>query len=326
LSLHALLLLAAGLALLAGGAELLVRAASRLASSLGVTPMFLGLTVVTVGTTMPELAIGVTAAWQGSGSLAVGNIAGTNLFNILFILGLSAALNPIALHKRDLRLNSPAIVAASGLMALLASDGALTRSDGGVLIAAAVLYTGLLLRVARAEPVAVRAEFRHLYAEHPPVKKTLRARILEALALAAGIALTLVGASFLVDGAVALARGMGISEAVIGLTIVAVGTSAPELATAVMATLRDERDVAVGNLIGSSVYNILVILGLTCAISPLPLAVERDLLLLDIPLLVAVAVLCAVVFFTGRRVSRGEGALFVALYLVYLAWLVLYRA
>lgn len=302
-----------------------MRAASRLAASLGISPMMLGLTVVAIGTSMPELAIGITAASQGSGALAVGNIAGTNVVNILLILGLSAALRPLPLHRRDIKLNCPAIVAATSAMAILAWDGALTRADGAALFFAAVVYTLLLVRVARAESSAVKAEFRHLYGAQPPVKKTAKVRVLEGLALVVAMALTVIGADLLVEGAVTMARQMGISEAVIGLTIVAVGTSAPELATTVVATIKDERDVAVGNLIGSSVYNIFVILGLTCLFSPLPLEVERQLLLIDIPLMVAVAVLCVPVFITGQRLSRTEGAMLVGMYLAYLGSLLLFR-
>ena len=321
-----LLWLCAGLALLAAGSELLVRAATRLAASLGVSPMMLGLTVVAIGTSMPELAVGLTAANQGSGNLAVGNIAGTNVFNILVILGISALLKPLALHLRVLKLDLPVMVVAAVMMGLLAWDGRLTRLDGALLFGLAIAYTVVLVRVARGESRRVRAEFREMFGgdgEHGAA--ALRTRTLHGALLVVGIGLTLLGAQWLVEGATGIARAFGIPESVIGLTIVAVGTSAPELATTILSTLKGDRDVAVGNLLGSSIYNIFVILGLTCLAATQALEVERQLLLVDIPLMAGVALLCVPVFFTGQRVGRAEGALFIGIYAAYMAWLAFLR-
>lgn len=314
--------LLAGLALLAVGSELLVRAATRLAASLGVSPVVLGLTVVAIGTSMPELAVGLTAAEQGSGGLAVGNIAGTNVFNILVILGLSALLTPLPMHLQVIRFDLPVMVAAAIAMAALAWDGLLTRTDGLLLFSGALAYTTVLFRVAARESETVRAQFRELYdgdGEHGVA--AWRTRGLYGALLAAAIGLTLLGADWLVAGAVGVAREFGISETVIGLTIVAAGTSAPELATTIAGTLKGDRGVAVGTVIGSSIYNILVILGLTCVGASRPLEVERQLLLFDIPLMAGIALLCVPVFISGRRVSRAEGGLFVAIYVGYMAWL-----
>lgn len=298
-----------------------MRSASRLAASLGVSPMMLGLTVVAIGTSMPELAVGITAASQGSGSLAVGNIAGTNVFNILFILGLSALLKPLSLQLRVLRLDLPVMLCAAVAMGALAWDGELDRLDGAFLFCTAVLYTTTLIRVARRENRAVRREFRELYGV-PRHADPARMRALAGLVLIAGMALTVLGADWLVDGAVTIARSFGWSEAMIGLTIVAIGTSAPELVTTVLSTLKGDRDVAIGNLLGSSIYNILVILGLTCLASTRTLMIERELLVVDIPMMAGVALLCVPVFVTGRAVSRAEGALFLGLYVGYLVLLV----
>lgn len=316
----------AGLALLAVGAELVVRSASRLAVSLGVSPLVLGLTVVSIGTSVPELVVGIVASRQGSGALAVGNIAGTNVFNILFILGLSALLRPLPLHLRVLRLDLPMIIVAAAMMSVMAWDGALTPLDGGVLLGAAVLYTAALIRTSRGERRVVEAGFSEMYAVNQAGAATIRPWVGDTAMLVAGIGLTVIGADWLVTGAVDIARALDISEAMNGLTIVAIGTSAPELATTIVATLRNERDVAVGNLLGSSIYNVLVILGLVCLVSPGGLPVERQLLLVDIPLMVGVALLCIPVFVSGKRVSRAEGGAFVAVYAAYLLWLVFVRA
>lgn len=323
--LEGLLWLLAGLALLTVGSEGIVRGASRVAAAFGVSPMMLGLTVVAIGTSMPELAVGITAANQQSGALAIGNIAGTNVMNILFILGLSALLKPLSLQLRVLRLDLPVMLVAAIAMALLAWDGVLDRLDGALLLVGAVGYTVALIRVARRESRAVRREFRTFYGV-PHARGNGRRHTRDALLLLAGMALTVLGAEWLVKGASAIARGFGVSEAVIGLTIVAIGTSAPELVTTVLSTLKGERDVAIGNLLGSSIYNIVAILGLTCVIATHPLAIERELLVIDVPLMAGVALLCVPVFVTGRMVSREEGALFVGLYLAYLGTLLGLRA
>jgi cation:H+ antiporter len=274
-------LFVAGLGLLVGGAELVVRGALRLAVSLGVKPLVIGLTIVAVGTSAPELAVGITASWQGSGALMV-----------------------------------------------LAWDGVLTRLDGGMLFGAAVLYTVVLIRMSRGETQAVQEEFREMYGADAVMTRwtVVQTRLGDAVVLAAGLGLSVLGAYWLVDGAVDIARVQGISEAMIGLTIVAIGTSAPELATTIVATLKDERDVAVGNLLGSSIYNILVILGLTCLVAPGGVPVERQLMSVDILLMTGVMLGAVPVFWTGRRVSRLEGGLGIAIYLAYLLSFVLFRA
>ena len=321
-------LFVAGLGLLVIGAELVVRGAARLAVSLGVKPLVIGITIVAVGTSAPELAVGITASLQGSGALAVGNIAGTNVFNILFILNLSVLVRPLPIHLQILKLELPVIIATAVLLMGLAWDGVLTRLDGGVLLGAAVLYTVVLIRLSRGETQAVQEEFREMYGADAVMSKrtAVQARLKDAVVLAAGLGLSVLGGSWLVDGAVDIARGLHISEAMIGLTIVAIGTSAPELVTTIVATLKDERDVAVGNLLGSSIYNILVILGLTCLVAPGGVPVERQLMFVDIPLMTGVMLGAVPVFWTGRRVSRLEGGLGIAIYVAYLLSLVLFRA
>ncbi|WP_348303746.1 calcium/sodium antiporter [Methanothrix sp.] len=326
----------AGLLVLIVGAELIVRGASRLAALLGINPLLIGLTIISIGTSMPELAVGITAGLQGGGPLAVANIAGTNLANILFILGLSAFLRPLPLHLQVLNLDLPMMIVATAALAGLASDGVLTPLDGVLMLLAAAIYTVVVVRASRTESQLVKREFEDICGDGfmegcgpeamSPKRKELLAEAKYVAMLIAGIALTVIGADWLVDGATGVARMLAISEAIIGLSIVAIGTSAPELVTTIIATLRDERDVAIGNLLGSSIYNILLILGLASMAAPAGLAVTRQLQLFDIPLMTLVALACVPVFLTGRRISRVEGGLGVAAYLIYLIWLVLFRA
>ena len=326
-----LMLFLAGLFALIIGAEMVLRGGARFAALMGIRPLVIGLTVVSIGTSVPELAVGITAGLEGSGSIAVGNIAGTNMVNILFILGLSALFRPLELHLQVIKLDLPMMILAAGLMAGLAWDGILSAGDGIVLLAGAILYTILLLR--RHESAAVEEEFEDMCAgglevscQAGPKRDGSRARLNNALLLAAGMGISVIGAQWAVHGAVEMARSLQVSEAIIGLTVVAIGTSSPELVTTAIATVRNERDVAVGNLLGSSIYNILVILGLTCMASPGGLPVERQLLMLDIPLMAGVALACVPVFWSGKCISRLEGGLGVAAYLIYLLWLILFRA
>ena len=325
-----------GLIVLTVGAEMVVRGASRLAALLGVKPLVLGLTVVSIGTSVPELAVGITASLQGSGSLAVGNIVGTNMVNILFILGLSALLQPLPLHLQVLKLDLPMMVIAAAMMAGLALDGALTPLDGGLMLVAAFLYTIALLRISRLESRAVVKEFEDMCGIDTEEicgtdaitrrQREKQARLKYTVMLIAGMVITVIGADLMVSGAIGVARTLNFSDALIGLTIVAIGTSSPELATTVVATIRKERDVAVGNLLGSSIYNILVILGIICMVSPGGLPVTRELILFDIPLMMGVALACIPVFLSGKRISRVEGGMGVVIYLIYLLWLIHYRA
>lgn len=327
MSLFGVALFLAGLALLIVGAELVIRGAARLALSAGVKPLVLGITVVAVGTSAPELAIGITASLQGSGALAVGNIAGTNLFNVLFILGLSAVVKPLPMHLETLKLVLPAGIIAALAMLVMGWDGVLSRLDGALFVGAAVLYTIFLVFSGRREALSVKGEFQEVYGANDLFTRYFGGRVwvTNTALLAAGLAVSVWGAHWLVIGAVDIARTVGMSEALIGLTIVAVGTSAPELVTTVVATLHDDRDVAVGNILGSSTYNILAILGLTCLLTPNGVPVDRELIVIDVPLMLAVAVLCVPVFITGRSVSRTEGALFVTMYFVYFGWLLTTR-
>jgi cation:H+ antiporter len=315
------LLIVAGLAGLLVGADLVVRGGAALASHLGVRPIVIGLTVVSLGTSLPELAIGIDAVRQGSPGLAVGNIIGTNLVNILFILGLSALIRPIAFERRTLRFDLPAMTAASLALWLLALDGSLTRVDGTILCLGGAAYTVGIIWTSRKESAQVRED----YASHSE-RTALRGRrglLLRVLTVVAGIGLVLVGAELLVDGSIEVARSLEVSEAIIGLTVIAIGTSAPELVTTLTSTLRGDRDIAVGNLLGSTVYNIALVLGIAVLVAPAELQVPQEVIAADLLVLAVVALITVPVLLTGHRISRLEGGSFVAAYLGYLAWLTL---
>lgn len=314
-----------GLVALAIGAEVMVRGGAQLASRLGISPMLVGLTVVSIGTSLPELAVGVTAALEGSGALAVGNIAGTNVVNILFILGLSALISPLAIERRTLRFDLPVMAGAAVLLWVLAVNGVLSRLDGLILVCGAIVYTVVLIHMSRRESRATVAEYAQAFPAVPEpgdAAKRVGGKTVQHVAMTVtGIAVVILGAEWLVGGAVGIAREFGVSDALIGLTVVAIGTSAPELVTTIVSTVRGERDIAVGNLLGSSVYNILLILGITCLVPANGLALTHNLVWIDIPLMVAASLACIPIFVTGRRVHRAEGAAMVTAYLGYLVFL-----
>ena len=317
-----------GLILLIVGAELVIRGGTRLGGRLGIRPIVIGLTVVSIGTSMPELAIGVVAAAEGTASLAVGNIAGTNVVNLLLILGLSALIRPLSMQMRTLRLDLPMMSGAALLLWALAFRGTLTRLDGLILLLCAIAYTAVLVHTSRLESQEVAAEFSAEYADENADENADTARRSGALpvagqlsALVGGIAIIVVGAEWLVNGAVSIARAFEVSDALIGLTIVAIGTSAPELVTTVVSTVRGERDIALGNLLGSGVYNIALVLGITCLAAPQAVQLEPALVRIDIPIMVVATLVCVPIFISGRRVARAEGGAMVAAYLAYLAFL-----
>ncbi len=312
-----LLTAVAGLALLLAGAEVLVRAGTRVATRLGIPPIVIGLTVVSVGTSLPELAIGVDAARSGSPGLATGNIVGTNLVNLLVVLGVGALLRPVLFDRRTLRFDLPCMVGAALLLWVLARDGVLTTGEGVLLVAVAVGYTVAVVVLARRAPSPVPVGVP--VTEGEPA--TARPGWLDPVLLLGSIVVIVLGAELLVEGAAGGARALGVSEAVIGLTVVALGTSAPELVTTVVSTLRGNAEMAVGNVIGSSVYNIALVLGVTVLAVPQGLVVPAEVLDADLVLMVGATLVALPLFLTGARLSRLEGGLMVASYAGYLTWL-----
>jgi cation:H+ antiporter len=318
-----LLLAAVGLALLVAGGGSLVRGASRVALGVGISPLVVGLTVVAYGTSAPEMAVSVGAALQGpSGAdLALGNVVGSNIFNVLFILGLSAVVAPLTVSQQLIRFDVPLMIGVSLLLALLALDGRVTRLDGALLFAGVVAYTAFAIRQSRRESKAVEDEYDQHFRRDTP---GARAWAVNLGYIAAGLALLVVGSRWLVDGAVAVARTLGVDELVIGLTIVAAGTSLPEVATSVIATVHGERDIAVGNVVGSNIFNVLSVLGLTALVAPAGVGVAASALTFDIPVMIAVAVACLPIFFTGHTIARWEGVLFLGYHVAYTTYLVLH--
>ncbi len=313
-----LMQLLAGFVLLVGGAELLVRGAARLAAVFGISPLVVGLTVVAFGTSSPELAVSVVSAWEGQAGIALGNVVGSNICNVLLILGLSALVAPLVVHRQVVRLEVPIMVGVSLLLLLFAGNGVVGRGEGLLLFAGAVAYTVWSVRRSRREGRAAAAE---TAAAAPAAGRSGWKG--DALLILGGLLLLGIGSSWLVDGAVAAARFFGVSDLVIGLTVIAVGTSLPELATSVLASLRGERDIAVGNVVGSNIFNILVVLGLTAAVSPSGVPVPPAALGFDLPVMFAVAVACLPVFLTGHRIARWEGGLFFGYYLAYTLFVLL---
>ncbi len=303
-----LFLLTIGFILLTGGAESLVRGASGIASRLGIPPLIVGLTVVAFGTSAPELAVSIAAAWSGQADLALGNVVGSNIFNILLILGISALITPLAIGSQLIRIDVPLMVGASVLVLVFALDGHIDRLEGGVLFSGLLAYIGFQVRQGRRE---------RLVNGDDPGQATQSRWWLDPLLVLGGLAILVMGSRLLVSSAVAIAQSLGVSELVIGLTIVAGGTSLPEVATSVIASLRGQRDIAVGNVVGSNVFNLLGVLGLAALISPAGIGVAQQALVFDLPVMVAAAVACLPIFITGREIARWEGALFLAYYLAY---------
>jgi cation:H+ antiporter len=309
--------IALGLVLLVAGGELLVRGAVASAKALGVSPLLIGLTLVGFGTSTPELVTSVTAALNGSPGIAVGNVVGSNIANILFILGLSAVIFPMAVNpkgfKRDALMVSAAALACMGVVLY----GRMGMVLGIIFIASLFAYIVFVYLQEKNAPdeAAVVAEHRAEDARAGPGTIALSV----AMAVV-GIAITIFGARYLVDGAIALAKGLGVSDTIIGLTIVAVGTSMPELVTSVMAAIRKHADVAYGNIVGSNIFNVLFILGATSVIQPIEM--PRQIAQFDIwVMLIATALL---VYFarTGAKLQRWEGWVFIACYVGYTAYLI----
>ncbi|MBD8483415.1 calcium/sodium antiporter [Pseudomonas coleopterorum] len=299
-----MLQLFAGLLLLIAGAEWLVRGAVRLAAALKVRPLVVGLGVVALGSSAPQLAVSLQATFVGTPDIAVGSLVGSNIFSLLVTLGLSALIIPLRVSRQLLRLDIPLLIGASALVFGLALNEQLGRLEGGILLLGLVGYLGVLWRQSR----------------HPGRVATPQgtAPWLKCLGMMLGGLLLLVaGSHWLLEAALELATDFGLSDRVIGLTIVAVGTSLPELATSLVAALRGHREIAVGNVIGSNLFNLLGVLGLTAVLAPAPLSVSPNALDFDLPVMLGVTLLCLPLFYSGYRVTRVEGLVLLGLYAAY---------
>jgi len=303
-----------GLVALYFGAEWLVRGAARLARRVGVSPLVVGLTIVAFGTSSPELVVSVFAAARGQADVAVGNVVGSNILNIALILGLAAILRPLRAQMRLIVRETPIMIAAGVALAVLGLDGTVSRPDAALLLAGLFAYVAFVLRGARREAVAIKQEFER-FESAEALAPDGRGRARDVLLIVVGLTALSIGARLLVDASLVFARTLGVSELVIGVTVVAVGTSLPELATSLLAVWRDEADIAVGNVVGSNIFNILGILGLAGLVSPL--AMNPGLFRLELPVMLAVSILLAPLLATGLRIGRIEGALLLAGYALF---------
>ncbi|MFV9506685.1 MAG: calcium/sodium antiporter [Oscillochloridaceae bacterium umkhey_bin13] len=317
-------MLVAGLVLLVVGGELLVRGSSELAALAGVAPLVIGLTVVAFGTSAPELAVSVQAGLSGNSDIAIGNVVGSNIFNVLFVLGACALVAPLVVSIQLVRREVPILIGLSFGIGAMALDGRVGLVDGLILTAGIIIYTTWSVISSRRETAAAIAEqAKNSETITAAPSKDPRVLFMNLGLLIGGLGILVFGSRLLVDGAVALAQSLGVSNVIIGLTIVAAGTSLPEVVTSVIATLRNERDIAIGNAIGSSIFNILAILGIAAMVTPGGLVVAPSVINFDLPVMIAVAVACLPVFFTGMSIARWEGALFLAYYAAYTIYLIL---
>lgn len=312
------LMIAAGLAGLFFGGEWLVKGSSRLARSFGISALIIGLTIVAIGTSTPELIVSVDAALRGSSDISVGNIIGSNIANIGLILGIAGLISPMVVKTSLVRREIPIMVGVTLLLLLLVGDGTISQGDGLLLLVGMVAFISLLIyaeqRASAAEQALEAGVEAELEAEIDG-NITAKQRPREALRVVLGIALLVVGARLTVDGAVALARGIGVSELVIGITLVAVGTSLPELATSVVAAFRGEADISIGNVVGSNIANILLILGVTSVISPV--SVAPQIIRLDIWVALGFA-LVLFPFALNQKLTRWEAGVLLAVYIGYI--------
>jgi cation:H+ antiporter len=308
-----------GLVALVIGAEAMVRGASRLAVSWGISPLVVGLTVVAFGTSAPEMAVSVGAALSGASDLAIGNVVGSNIANVLLILGISALIAPLLVHEQIIRQEIPIMIGASLVVVAMALDGNIGRVEAALLFALVIAYTVFLVVQSRRASKDAEDEF----ASEIPTSQWDRHWGVQAALVLGGLALLVLGADWLVGAAVVFAKHFGVSDLVIGLTVVAVGTSMPEIATSLIAALRGQRDIAVGNVVGSNIFNLLAVLGAAGLVSTGGLDVPEAARNFDLWVMLAVAFACLPILLTGREIARWEGVVFLGYYAAYLLYLVL---
>lgn len=312
--------LIAGLVLLVAGAELLVKGASKIAAAASISPLVIGLTVVALGTSSPELAVSVQASLNGQTDIALGNVVGSNIFNVLFILGLSSVIVPLVVAQQLIRLDVPIMIGSTLLLLAFAWDRTIAGWEGAVLLALGIAYTVFIIRQSRKEKNSkVLEEYQEEFGEKAKQQNTP----LSLLFVVVGLGMLVLGSRWLVNSATAIAAALGISDLIISLTIVAAGTSLPEVATSVIASIRGERDIAVGNAVGSNIFNILFILGISAMTAEGQLEINEQMIGFDLPVMVAVAAACLPIFFTGRKLDRWEGFIFLGYYVAYTIFIVL---
>ena len=313
--------LIAGFILLIGGADLLVKGASKIAAAMGISPLVIGLTVVALGTSSPELAVSILSSINGTPNIALGNVIGSNIFNVLFILGISSLIIPLVVAQQLVRFDVPIMIGASLLTLCFAWDKHIQAWEGLVMVFLGIAYTIFIIYQSKKEKnKEVLLEYQEEFGE--PVKPKTDKPWISLLLIVIGLGLLVLGSQWLVDSAVLIANNLGVSDLVVSLTIIAAGTSLPEVATSIIASVKGERDIAVGNVVGSNIFNLLIILGLSAAVSG-GIPVQEATIAFDIPVMTAVAVACLPILFTGHKIERWEGALFFGYYLAYTIYIIL---
>ena len=302
-----------GFILLVAGAELMVRGAAEIAAKFGIPPLVIGLTVVAFGTSAPELAVAIQASLNNQPDIAMGNVIGSNILNILLILGLAAMITPLIVGSRIVRLDVPILIGVSLLLFVLAFDGRISVLDGMLLFGGSIAYTVFAIFSAQKESTELDDE------EIPDASNPFRSFVF----VIAGLGMLVFGADLLVASAEAIARWLGVSELLIGLTVISIGTSLPEIATTVVAAVRGMRDMAVGNVVGSCLFNILAVTGAAAALSPNGLTVDPALIHFDLPVMLAATIACLPIFATGHLIARWEGFVFFLFYLAYTTYLIM---
>jgi cation:H+ antiporter len=331
MTISTLILFALGFFLLVQGAESLVRGASKLAIAIGLSPLVIGLTIVAYGTSAPELSVSLTSIFNDQANLAIGNAIGSNITNILLILGICAVIAPLAVLRQVIRIDIPVMILTTGVLLPMSLDGQLNRIDGAILSAIALVYT--LSTATRSSDSSATSEANPIepnetadaerLGDDSPKPQSLGAIAICFGQISLGTGMLVLGSDWLVKGAVAIATAFGVDESIIGLSVIAIGTSLPELAASVVATIDGERDIAIGNIIGSNICNVVIVLGLPALVTSHAISVTSDAMWINIPFALAVEVACLSIAFTGYVISRWEGFLFLFYYIAYVTYLFL---
>jgi cation:H+ antiporter len=315
-------LIIGGLVCLAVGGEMLVRGASRLATIFGIPSIIIGLTIVAFGTSTPELAVSVDAALGGNANIALSNVVGSNIFNILFILGVSSLILPLMVHAQVIKREAPIMLLVALILYGLALNGVISRMEGVLLFLGIIAYSIWLVMEAvrnKSANEGLAKQSEEAFGLHD---KKIRTMGISIGFVVIGLGVVMLGADWMVEGAVQLAKQLGISDTVIGLTIVAAGTSLPEVVASLIATIKGERDIAIGNVVGSNIYNVLAIVGISASLAPGGLSVSEELLRFDFLFMLAVTAVACVFLWTGKTLSRWEGVAFLLSYALYTGYLV----
>lgn len=305
-----------GLVILISGAELLVRGASRFATTIGISPLIIGLTIVAFGTSSPEFVVSLKAGLSGYSDISIGNVVGSNVFNVLFILGISAIIRPLFVSHQLIRLDVPIMLLSAIMVFILGFNGSMDRLDGTFLTVGVIVYTFYLLKMSKKPDLEDKDAFKQ--------RETfsLKALLINLAFILTGLGMLILGTNWFINGSIFISDAMGVSQRVIGLTIVAAGTSLPELATSIIAAIRNEQDIAVGNIVGSNIFNVLGVLGVTCMASPQSIPLTDNILYFDVLVMIAISIVCLPFFTTGHKIARWEGIYFIIQYTIYIAILI----